>query len=197
MELWVWSVLLLVVGLGFIAAEFFLPTSGLLGAVATLAIVGSLVCAFLSSRVTGATMTIVVLVVVPLLFASAVRWWPQTPIGQQVLNTPPDNPDEVLPENDPRYELRSMVGMVATAKTKMLLSGLVEVDGKTYDAVSDGQPVEPGERVRIIGVDLNRLEVRPEPIALAGGSPPATGEDILRRPLEALGLEPLDHTHPT
>jgi hypothetical protein len=39
--------------------------------------------------------------------------------------------------------------------------------------------------------------VRPEPIALGGGSPPATGEDILRRPLEALGLEPLDHTHPT
>lgn len=87
--------------------------------------------------------------------------------------------------------------MTAVAKTKMLPSGVVEVDGQTYDAVSDGLPVEPGQTVRIVGVDLNRLEVRPEPTILAGGSPPANGEDILRRPLEALGLEPLDHSAPT
>ncbi|MEY4181281.1 MAG: hypothetical protein RLY70_4856 [Planctomycetota bacterium] len=197
MELWVWSVLLLLLGISVIAAEFFLPSSGLLATIAGLAIIGSLVCAFLSSRVTGVAMTAVVLVVVPLLFVSAVRWWPDTPIGQQVLNTPPDNPDEVLPENDPRYELRSMIGMAAMAKTKMLPSGVVEVDGRTYDAVSVGQPVEPGQRLRIVGVDLNRLEVRAEPTTQAGGSPPATGEDILTSSLEALGLEPLDHTNRT
>lgn len=197
MELWVWSVVLLVLGLVAIGAEFFLPTNGLLGAIATLAIVGSLICAFWASRTTGVVVTLVVIVVVPMLFASAVRWWPHTPIGQMVLNTPPDSPDEVLPANDPRYELRSMVGMTAVAKTKMLPSGVVEVEGKTYDAVSDGLPVEAGQTVRIVGVDLNRLEVRPDTTILARGSPPTTSEDILRRPLEALGLEPLDHSTPT
>ena len=56
---------------------------------------------------------------------------------------------------------------------------------------------EPGQRLRIVGVDLNRLEVRAEPTTQAGGSPPATGEDILTSSLEALGLEPLDHTNRT
>jgi membrane-bound serine protease (ClpP class) len=197
MDLWVWSVLLLLLGLAIIAAEFFLPTSGLLGTVATLAIVGSLVCAFLSSRTVGVAMSVVVLVVVPLMFASAVHWWPHTPIGQLVLNTPPDNPDEVLPQTDPRYELRSMIGMAAIAKTKMLPSGVIELDGRSYDAVSDGQPVESGERVRIVGVDMNRLEVRPDPTIVAEVAPPAPSEDILKRPLDALGLESLDHTEPS
>lgn len=194
MELWVWSVVLLLLGLLVIAAEFFLPTSGILGTIATLAIMGALVCAFLAGRVVGIAMSVAVAVVVPLMFASAVRWWPHTPIGQQVLNTPPDNPDEVLPLSDLRYELRSMVGMAAVAKTKMLPSGVVEVDGRTYDAVSDGLPVEPGERLRIVGVDLNRLEVRPDPTAPIGGSPTVPSEDILSRPLDALGLESLDRT---
>lgn len=197
MELWVWSVMLLLLGLLIIAAEFFLPTSGVLGTMATLAIIGSLVCAFLYGRVVGMAMSVAVVVVVPLMFASAVRWWPHTPIGQQVLNTPPENPDDVLPVSDQRYELRSMVGMAAIAKTKMLPSGVVEVDGRVYDAVSDGLPVELGERVRIVGVDLNRLEVRPDPTAPIGGSPTVPSEDILSRPLDALGLESLDHATPT
>lgn len=197
MELWVWSVVLLLLGLLIIAAEFFLPTSGVLGTIATLAIMGALVCAFLYGRVVGMAMSVAVVVVVPLMFASAVRWWPHTPIGQQVLNTPPENPDDVLPMSDQRYELRSMVGMAAIAKTKMLPSGVVEVDGRPFDAVSDGLPVELGERVRIVGVDLNRLEVRPDPTAPIGGSPTVPSEDILSRPLDALGLESLDHTTPT
>lgn len=206
MEPWVWSIILFLLALAIIALELFIPSGGVLGVLATMAIVGSLVFAFMDGWGTGATMTIVVIVVVPLVLASALKWWPHTPIGQKILNTPPENADDVLPETDPRYELRELIGTLAIAKTKMLPSGIVMIGKRSYDAVGEGPAIEPGQTVRVIGVDMNRLEVRfvaSDPAPADSQATPAvsadraTGDDILQRPLEAFGLEPLDDSKRT
>ncbi|MFO0868729.1 MAG: NfeD family protein [Pirellulales bacterium] len=198
MEPWGWSIVLFLLALAIIALELFVPSGGVLAVLATLSVIGSVVTAFMSGWSTGVTMTLVVIVVIPLVVASALRWWPHTPIGQKILNTPPEDADEVLPENDPRYELRELIGSLAVAKTKMLPSGIVSIGGRTFDAVAEGQAIEPGEMVRVVGVDLNRLEVRLVTDATAGlADAPGrrvrpSGDDVLAKPLEDLGLEPLD-----
>lgn len=204
MDMWVWSIGLFLIALAIMTAELFVPSGGVLGTLATLAIIGSLVCAFRESWNVGATMFAVEAVVVPVFLMSAVKWWPHTPIGQRVLNPPPENSDDVLPETDPRYELRLLVGKFAVAKTKMLPSGIVVIDQRSYDASGEGTAIEPGQIVRVTGVDLNRLEVRPlvpEELAQAArelsvGTATArtassSPDDILKQPLESLDLESL------
>jgi hypothetical protein len=44
----------------------------------------------------------------------------------------------------------------------MLPSGLVLIDGKTYDAVSEGMPIESGAQIIVVHVSTQRLVVRPD-----------------------------------
>ena len=44
----------------------------------------------------------------------------------------------------------------------MLPSGMVVIDGKTYDAVSEGVPIEAEQTVLVVGVSTQRLVVRPD-----------------------------------
>ncbi len=82
-----------------------------------------------------------------------------------------------------------MVGKVGTADTVMLPSGIITIEGLSVDAVSEGPPIEPGTRIRVIDVHGNRVLVRPttpdelETIAQS---------DVLSQPIESLGLDPFD-----
>jgi membrane-bound ClpP family serine protease len=67
----------------------------------------------------------------------------------------------------------------------MLPSGAVTIDGRTINAVSEGVPIDAGQRVRVIDVHGNRVVVRPVDDASAG-------PDSLSRPIEAVGLDPFD-----
>jgi membrane-bound serine protease (ClpP class) len=76
--------------------------------------------------------------------------------------------------------LEGLIGHVGRAKSKMLPSGIIVIEKDSYDAVSEGMPIEPGQRVRVIEVRGNRLIVE----ATADEPPSATDEDPLARPFE-------------
>jgi hypothetical protein len=44
----------------------------------------------------------------------------------------------------------------------MLPSGLVIIDGKSYDAVSEGVPIEANQTVLVVAISTQRLVVRPD-----------------------------------
>ena len=48
------------------------------------------------------------------------------------------------------------------ARGTMLPSGLVVIEGKTYDAVSEGMAIEAGQTVLVVAVSTQRLVVRPD-----------------------------------
>ena len=76
--------------------------------------------------------------------------------------------------------LEGLVGRVGRAKSKMLPSGIIVVEKQSYDAVSEGMPIEAGQRVRVIEVRGNRLIVEAmgdEPLSQAD-------EDPLARPFD-------------
>jgi membrane-bound serine protease (ClpP class) len=118
----------------------------------------------------------------------ALRVWPKTSMGRRLLLDVPRE-DEVLPDTPLRRRLRGLVGKVGMANTLMLPSGVIAIEGLSVDAVSEGPPIEPGTRVRVLDVHGNRVLVRP----VNPDEQETTAQtDVLSQPIESLGLEPFD-----
>ena len=185
-----WSVILLFVGLLLMSLEVFVPSGGILGFLSAATVLAAIGTAFYNRGIeTGLLFVLVAVLAVPAVLATAFRYWPQTPMGRRVLLEVPTE-QEVLPNTPQRRALRQLVGKVGVAKSMMLPSGAVKVDGMTVDAVSDGTAIEAGQRVRVIEVHGNRVVVSLTDDALDEGSAEDRDpNDILSQPIESLGLE--------
>ena len=157
-----WALLLLALGCVFLVLEFFIPSSGTLGVLAGLCLVGAIVLAFLQGPAHGTGMLIAVAIIVPTACFLAVKYWPHTPIGRLVLIQRPERPEEVLPETEAYRGLAALVGRKGQAKSVMLPAGAVQIDGRIYDAVSEGMAIDPGMGVVVVGVSMQRIVVRPD-----------------------------------
>jgi membrane-bound serine protease (ClpP class) len=181
-----WCTIFFVLGCAFVVFEVFIPSGGILGFLAGICIIGSIVMAFrYGTAATGATFLIVAVVGVPILIGLAFKYWPHTPMGRAFLGDVPDE-HEVAPDE----ARRELIGKVGVARSKMLPSGSIEIDGNMYDAVSRGVAIEPGERVVVCEVKGNRVVVRQA--AEGERRVPARPDDVLSRPIDELGIESLD-----
>jgi hypothetical protein len=97
-------------------------------------------------------------------------------------------PDESLGGDDEEELLRTLIGKRGRAKTKMLPSGAVVIDGQTYDAATEGLPLEAGQPVEVIAAQFKRLVVRP--VENDATPPPLVAEEV-ERPYESPFEDPL------
>jgi membrane-bound ClpP family serine protease len=186
MEPVLWAAVLLLLGLSLVMLEVFVPTGGLLGFLSLTAILVGIALAFWHGGLAyGFGFLLVTAVAVPLVLGMAFRWLPGTPIGRRILPAVPTSKD-VLPDTEERRVLRGLVGKIGTAKSPMLPSGAVVVEGRTIDAVSEGQPIEVGQPVRVIEVRGTRVIVRP---VEEGEESPLPPDDPLSRPIDTLGID--------
>jgi membrane-bound serine protease (ClpP class) len=187
MGFWVLAILLLVVGLGLVILEVFFPSGGILGFLSFCAIVGAVILAFRSSSAMGIGVLLTAVVGVPLVIILALHWLPDTRMGRKIVLHAP-TPDEVMPEDE--RNLKSLLGKIGKAKSKMLPAGAVRIEGRTVDCVSEGGAVDPGQWVRVIEVRGNRVVVRPlDPDELAAT---ADTDDPLSKPIDTVVLDPFD-----
>ncbi len=184
-----WAILLLLVGCALVVLEVFIPSGGIISILSGIAFITAVIVASWESPttgpVTGFVFAAITLFAVPTLVAVAFKYWPKTRMGKAFLGEVPRE-DEVVPD-DPR---RSLIGHVGVARSKMLPSGAVEINGQMVDAVTQGQAIEPGTYIVVVEVRANRVVVRP-----AGQDQRpnhANPKDILSRPIDELGIEPLD-----
>lgn len=181
-----WALLLLALGFLFLVLEFFVPSGGLLAVLCALSLLAAIGVGFVAGLGSGLAILLTVCGLVPLGVMAALRWWPKTPIGRRILIPRPSSADEVLPETPAYRELTALIGRRGRSKGLMLPGGLVVIDGKTYDAVSEGVPIEPNQPVVVVNVSTQRLVVRPDlgpdrPSATAG--PSSKPADPLRQEL--------------
>lgn len=181
-----WAVVLLVLGCGFLVLEVFIPSGGLFGFFAALSVVGSMVMAFRRDMTTGLSFMAVAVFAVPTVVGLAFRYWPRTPMGRAFLGELPSEED--TRQDDPR---RALVGRVGVAKSLMLPSGAVLIDGHLIDAVSQGPAIDPEQPVVVVEVRANRVMVRPARPQEAESAAVRPG-DLLTRPIEDFGLESID-----
>ena len=187
----VWAALLLVLGMLLVMLEVFVPTAGVLGFLSVTSILAGIGLAFSSGGLTvGFGFLFGTAVVLPIVLALAFRWFPETPVGRRLLPHLPTS-EEVLPDNEERRTLRGLLGKVGQAKSPMLPSGAIVVEGRIINAVSEGQPIEAGQNVRVIEVRGGRVVVRPleEGESARPTPPPSSGDDILSRPIDSLGID--------
>lgn len=186
-----WSIGLLLLGLVLIALELFVPSGGMLGVLAGLAVIGSIVMAFSDGVRSGAIMLLATALSIPMVIYLGVRWWPHSPLGRLILIKRKTD-EELLPPDNPR----ELIGKLGRAKSKMLPSGAVLIEGQIYDAVSQGTPIESGQTIKVVGVRNNRIVVRQteeaEPPQAFTAAPSESADDLLSQPIDALGLDPLD-----
>lgn len=181
-----WSALLLFLGLTLVVLEVFVPSGGMLGFLSIGALTASIILAFYHrGAAAGFLFLAITAAAVPTMLAFAFRWWPKTPMGRRLLLEVPTS-EEVLPDSPQRRSLRQLQGKLGVAKTVMLPSGAVLIDGQTIDALSEGPPIEAGQRVRVIEVHGNRVVVR------AADDAPLSPDDVLSQPIESLGIDGLD-----
>ena len=161
MEPLVWPIVLMLLGIGLVCLEIFVPSAGLLGVMATAAVLASIVMGFMHSVLLGTVLVLVATLVLPLIVSLGIKVWPHTPIGKILLIKRPESDKEVLPDTA-EYGLRDrLLGKTGVAKTELLPSGDVVIDGKVYDAMSNGVAISAGQPVRVVDVNTQRLVVRP------------------------------------
>jgi membrane-bound ClpP family serine protease len=190
-----WAAILLLVGLSLVMVEIFIPSGGVIGFLSFASIIAAIVMAFYQSGPTiGIMFLSVSCVAVPAVLAAAFRLLPGTPMGKRLLPDIP-SPEDVLPDREDRRRLRLLIGRVGRAKSKMLPSGAVMIDGQTIDAMSEGQPIEAEQPVRVIDVRGTMVVVRPVDEDAADEVARRQGrqdDDILSRPIDSLGLDPFE-----
>lgn len=170
-----WVAALILVGLGVLALEVFVPSGGLLGFVSLSALLAGVVTAFWSlGAVAGMTALAVVVFGVPAALMFALRWFPETAVGRRLLPPPPE-PEDLVPAADRRRRARELVGHSGRTTTELVPWGLVEIDGIALDAMSDGGPIDAGVAVEVVAAQGAAVVVRvPEPTPRPGGGPAPT-----------------------
>jgi len=188
-----WALILLIAGLCAVALELFVPSAGIIGVIAATLIVAGIVVGFAESLSTGALMLMIAVVALPVLLTVMFKIWPHTPLGKRIL-LKDLKPEDVLPKKS-HYKKRndSLVGKLGIAKTKMLPSGIVVIDGEKFDAISEGFPIDQGDAVKIIAVREHRIYVQPYEGDVADAAElPVRDRDILSQPIEELGIDSID-----
>ena len=188
MNVLLWATLVLLLGLALIVLEIFVPSGGVLGLLSTISILAAIVLAFFDGPGTGLAFVLTTVVAIPAILAAAVRVWPDTPMGRHILLRVP-TPEDVLPDSPLRRELKSLVGKRGIAKSVMLPSGVVIIDGQPIDAIGQGVAIEPGQRIKVVEVRGTRVVVRPD----EDEAPAEEADDPLSRPISTLGLDSLEN----
>jgi membrane-bound ClpP family serine protease len=187
-EPWLWPVLLLLLGLILLVMEIFFPSAGILAFLSAASLIGAIVMAFQQGAVTGLVFLVITPVGIMTFLVLAFKYWPKTSFGKRMLlNAPPK--DAILPEDPEKEFLKSLVGRVGKTKCKMLPSGIISIDGRKIDAVSEGMPIEVNQEVRVIQVRGKRVIVRP----VDEDAPSPNAANPLRRPIEELIEDPFEN----
>jgi membrane-bound ClpP family serine protease len=184
----VWILMLVALGLILVLLEVFVPSGGVLGLLAVLALGAGVVTAFVEKgAMIGMGVLAGTLGAVPVVLMLAFRWFPATPLGRRVL-PPPPSADEVLPDIALRHRLRGFVGRRGRATSELVPWGSVEIDGEPLEGVSEGGPIDAGEAVEVTGVQGRALVVRVAPVV---SRPTATARPAERAAAPAAESPPL------
>lgn len=169
---------LLAVSVVLFAGEFFVPSGGLITALAVISLVASIVFAaqewWTESQGYFWSFVGAAFVLVPLSIGAAITALPHTGWGRRMMLEPP-SPDEITGYQDEMDFLSSQVGRVGLTVTVLNPGGIVEINGERIHCEGDGMMVDRGETVEVTAVSGNRLRVRPSDRPV--DPPESKGED--------------------
>ncbi len=186
MDSWIWPVLLLLAGIFFACLELFFVSYGVLTFLAVASAVAAISLGFTYSQELGMGLLLTTVVGIPVFLVLFIKIWPRMGVGKKIMLQEPKTAD-TLPDNPQLQRLRGMVGKVGEVKVPMLPAGVIQIDGRAYDALSEGTAIDAGRKVKVLAVQGSWLLVR----AIEDAS--MTGE-LWTRPLESPDADPFHNT---
>ncbi|MHC2069550.1 NfeD family protein [Bremerella sp. T1] len=151
------ALLLLFAGLALIVLEMFIPSGGVLGFLAAVALVGAVIYAYLKCDIAvGTAFLAATVITVPILIGMAIRVWPYTPLGRMILL---DSATEQSQDDLNSNVHTELVGRRGIAKSNLLPSGVAEIDGEHWDVIIIGPAADRGDLIEVIEVEGNRILV--------------------------------------
>ena len=153
-----WTFLFLCLTFIVAVLEVFLPSGGIFAVLALAFLITSIVFSFQANVFFGSFYTFVVCLLVPVFLWCALRIWPNTWIGRRILLTPEEDP-ALIPDEEQQI-LKQLIGKHGIAKSKMLLGGLIDIEGNRYSAISDTEPIEAGEPICVIRIEGTSIIIR-------------------------------------
>ena len=160
----IWGVVLIGTGFVLAAIEVFLPSMGLIAAVAGLCALGGVVALFQESAGWGFTGLGAVSLGALGAFLFALKVLPHTPMGRGLIlgDFDDEQPDDRLKDANELRELElALEGAVGTAATDLRPVGTAEIEGSRVEVIARTGAIDAGTPVRVVEVRGNEVYVRP------------------------------------
>ena len=150
-------VFVILIALGFlgIVLEFFVPGM-VLGAIGGFLMLLAVVAGFIDKSPTTGVLTLIVAAVSSgVAVFLGMRILPETPVTLKQTHSPDDG-FVAGPEG-----IAALAGKRGRSVTVLRPAGLIEIEGKKVDVVTEGEMIEPGTRVGVLRVEGNLVTVQP------------------------------------
>ena len=155
---WLKIAVLIVVGVLLIFFEFFFPGM-ILGTMAVAALAAAAVIAFKQYPDYWAMVAIGEVVGAAIIIYLVFRFFPRTPMGRRlILHTSETEADGYV--DTPHSERSHLVGKCGKAITHLRPSGFALIDGRRVDVVTEGEFIDVGSEIEVVGIEGNRVFVR-------------------------------------
>jgi membrane-bound serine protease (ClpP class) len=150
------TIILFLIGVGLVVAEFFLP-HGIAGVIGSLAIIGSIIMAGGNPMYMAISVLIAVAIAVTGMVIIMKFFGKKLHLLNKVVLMDTTDTESGYVSNVNRVEL---LGRIAKTSTALRPSGAIELDGERIDVVSEGSYIAKGISVIIVKVEGSRIVVR-------------------------------------
>ncbi|MBA4535876.1 nodulation protein NfeD [Bacillus aquiflavi] len=150
------SIILFVIGIGFIIAELFIP-GGILGILGLVSIFTSIILA--GGNITQMAVSLLIAIGVAILVSTIMLkvFGKRMKFLQRIILTDSTNTESGYVSNRSRLEL---IGVEGHTLTDLRPSGTVIIDGERIDVVSEGGFIQKNTKVKVVKAEGSRIVVR-------------------------------------
>ena len=155
-----YAILLLLLGIVLVLLEAFIPSGGILGVFAAIALVFSLVFAFKEGDATGFAFLAIVVICVPAGVIFGLKIFPHTPIGRRVILKPTvESVKERGKAGVSDENFSHLIGRIGKTVTPLRPSGIIEINNERYSAVAEGEIIDNNVEIVVVKVEGNSVVV--------------------------------------
>ena len=161
-ELLIWGLALLAIAGLLLASEVFIPSAGIISALAATAAVSGIGCLFKHSTTWGFTGIGIVILSGPAIFFGVVNVWRNTRAGRRAIGAPTEEEvsQRAQETEAERRRLTDLVGQEGVALTDLRPVGLAQIGEQRLEVFAETRLIEKGSRVRITVAESSQIKVR-------------------------------------
>lgn len=165
----IWGGALAGVALVLLFIELFVPSGGLIGVLAGVAAIASLVAFFQYDATLGLAMTGVYIVLGPIAIIAIFKLWLNSPIGRRLIlggqeGTAAGSDETIATSEQQRRQrleaLRELIGAEGVTVTALRPVGTVKVGNQRIDALAESGMIAADTPVTVVDIYDNQIKVR-------------------------------------